>query len=252
MLCLWIPRSHLFLLAATLIPSRGALVMPCCMPLQFLYAGQEHEEMCRTAGPSHGGSTGKGVFHISVGSKPLRLNVWKMVPCTWANQISWIIVQHSLCLATVCIIFNFLQVIIWWISHAHQAVICPPSLREPQRLCISRGKKNQKCVSQSTWNKFISFEHISCSLLSPVAFCGESVHPVCRNHKPEIKKEDVFAVRSHSNEIFIHWFLMCGFVRRKARFVCIYILRVMWWHSHPEGFFFSQTICFLLKFCEVW
>lgn len=149
MLCLWIPRSHLFLLAATLIPSRGALVMPCCMPLQFLYAGQEHEEMCRTAGPSHGGSTGKGVFHISVGSKPLRLNVWKMVPCTWANQISWIIVQHSLCLATVCIIFNFLQVIIWWISHAHQAVICPPSLREPQRLCISRGKKKSKmCESK--------------------------------------------------------------------------------------------------------
>lgn len=31
---------------------------------------------------------------------------------------------------------------------------------------------------------------------------------------------------------------MRGFVRRKARFVCIYSLRAMWWHSHPEGFFF--------------
>lgn len=103
-------------------------------------------------------------------------------------------------------------------------------------------EKNQKCVSQSTWNKFNSFEHISCSLLSPVAFCWETVHSVCRNHKPEIKKEDVFAVRSHSNEIFIHWFLMCGFVRRKARFVCIYILRAMWWHSHPEVFFFPNNL----------
>lgn len=103
-------------------------------------------------------------------------------------------------------------------------------------------RKKIKTVSQSTWNKFNSFEHISCSLLSPVAFCGETVHSVCRNHKPEIKKEDVFAVRSHSNEIFIHWFLMCGFVRRKARFVCIYILRVMWWPSHPEVFFFPNNL----------
>lgn len=122
--------------------------------------------------------------------------------------------------------------------HTRQSFV--PLLCKSHKGYAFQEEKNQKCVSQSTWNKFNSFEHISCSLLSPVAFCWETVHSVCRNHKPEIKKEDVFAMRSHSNEIFIHWFLMCGFVRRKARFVCIYILRAMWWHSHPEVFFFPK------------
>lgn len=148
MLCLWIPRSHLFLLAGPQIPSRGALVMACCLPLQFLYAGQEHEEMHRTAGTSHGGSTGKGVFHISVGSKPLRPECLKndslyLGQSDFLNNCSTFPSPHYSMYH-----FNFLQVIIWWISHARQALISPPSLREPQRVCISRGKKSKMCESK--------------------------------------------------------------------------------------------------------
>lgn len=139
-------------------------------------------------GPPMGVPQAREFFHISVGSKPLRPECLKndslyLGQSGFLNNCSTFPSPHYSMYH-----FNFLQVIIWWISHARQALISPPSLREPQRLCISRGKKNQKCV-QSTWNKFNSFEHISCSLLSPVASCWEMVHSVCRNHKPEIKRK---------------------------------------------------------------
>lgn len=97
----------------------------CCLPLQLLYAVQDHEEMHGTAGTSHGGSTGKGVFHSSVGSKPLRPECLKndslyLGQSDFLNSCSTFPSPHYSMYH-----FNFLQVIIWWISHAHQALIFP-------------------------------------------------------------------------------------------------------------------------------
>lgn len=114
----------------------------CFLPLQFLYAEQEHEEVNRISGTSHGGSAGKGVFHISVGSKSARLECVRNV-CLYLGQsdflnncptfhLPYYSVEH----------FNFLQVIIWWISHAHPGTHFSPFLCNSykERLRTSRGQ----------------------------------------------------------------------------------------------------------------
>lgn len=119
MFCLWIPRFHLFLLVGTMIPSHGVLVMHAsCHPSSFMQS-KSMRKWTELRGPPRGGSTGKGVFHLSVGSKSVRLECVRngslyLGQSDFLNNCStfhlpYYSVYH----------FNFLQVIIWWISPAH-------------------------------------------------------------------------------------------------------------------------------------
>lgn len=124
----------------------------CFLPLQFLYAEQEHEKVSRTAGTSHGGSTGKGVFHISVGSKSWRLECLRNYSL-YLGQSDFLNNCSTFHLPYYSMYhFNFLQVIIWWISHVHQALIFPLHCSSyKQRLYISRGKnKNVQVKAHKT------------------------------------------------------------------------------------------------------
>lgn len=112
----------------------------------------------------------------------------------------------------------------------------PPILCDSykQRLYISRGKSKNVPVKAYELTSLIRLN------IFPVLFYPQWLPVVkwfilfAKNHKLEIKRK-MSSLWGHIPTKFSSIDFLCmAFARRKTGFVCICILRAMWWHGHPK------------------